>query len=84
MAGYAIMCREVSVKKIVLFLVSMLAVQASAKVFRALLDGPAESKVQPCISGVYPHLAMFNDEGECGTAAAAYWLWERWRDRPNR
>ena len=44
------------------------------------------------VSGVYPHLAMLNDEGECGTgavvpwagdlwkngtASAAYWLWRR-------
>ncbi|MDZ8119121.1 hypothetical protein [Pontiella agarivorans] len=26
------------------------------------------------ISGVYPHLAMWNDEGECGTGAVVPWL----------
>lgn len=35
---------------------------------------------QPCeeTSGVYPHLAMFNDEGECGTGAVVPWAGDLW------
>ena len=32
----------------------------------------------PCVSGVYPHLAMFNDEGECGTGAVVPWAGDLW------
>ena len=46
----------------------------TAKVFRAMLDEP----VQTCVSGVYPHLAMFNDEGECGTGAVVPWSGDLW------
>ena len=31
-----------------------------------------------CVSGVYPHLAMFNDEGECGTGAVVPWAGDLW------
>ena len=30
------------------------------------------------VSGVYPHLAMFNDEGECGTGAVVPWAGLLW------
>ena len=30
------------------------------------------------IAGVYPHLAMFNDEGECGTGAVVPWAERLW------
>ncbi|WP_309714719.1 hypothetical protein [Armatimonas sp.] len=30
------------------------------------------------VSGVYPHLAMFNDEGECGTGAVVVWAGRLW------
>ena len=30
------------------------------------------------ISGIYPHLAMFNDEAECGTGAVVYWADRLW------
>lgn len=29
-------------------------------------------------SGIYPHLAMFNDEGECGTGAVVPWAGRLW------
>ena len=32
----------------------------------------------PSISGVYPHLAMYNDEGECGTGAVVPWAGDLW------
>ena len=50
----------------------------TAKVFRAMLDGHAGRVTLPCISGVYPHLAMFNDEGECGTGAVVPWAGDLW------
>ena len=31
-----------------------------------------------CVSGIYPHLAMFNDEGECGTGAVVPWAGDLW------
>ncbi len=30
------------------------------------------------ISGIYPHLAMFNNEGECGTGAVVPWAGRLW------
>ncbi len=30
------------------------------------------------VSGVYPHLAMFNEEGECGTGAVVPWAGRLW------
>ena len=30
------------------------------------------------LSGIYPHLAMFNDEGECGTGAVVPWADRLW------
>jgi hypothetical protein len=32
----------------------------------------------PSISGIYPHLAMFNKEGECGTGAVVPWADRLW------
>jgi hypothetical protein len=31
-----------------------------------------------CVSGIYPHLAMFNNEGECGTGAVVPWAGDLW------
>ncbi len=33
---------------------------------------------KPFVSGIYPHLAMFNDEGECGTGAVMPWAGRLW------
>jgi len=33
---------------------------------------------QPVISGVYPHLAQYNEEGECGTGAVVAWAGRLW------
>ncbi|HEY1084173.1 MAG TPA: hypothetical protein VGE29_18050 [Prosthecobacter sp.] len=39
----------------------------------------AQQKTEPRqISGIYPHLAMFNDEGECGTGAVVPWAGRLW------
>src|SRR6478736_4825523 len=32
----------------------------------------------PSLSGIYPHLAMFNDESECGTGAVVPWAGRLW------
>lgn len=31
-----------------------------------------------CISGIYPHLAYYNNEGECGTGAVVLWADRLW------
>ena len=33
---------------------------------------------KPCFSGIYPHLAMWNNEDECGTGALAVWNNKLW------
>ena len=37
-----------------------------------------EAEEPVCISGIYPHLAMFNNEGECGTGAVVPWANRLW------
>lgn len=32
----------------------------------------------PQVSGVFPHLAQFNQEGECGTGAVVFWAGKLW------
>ncbi len=41
------------------------------------LAGAAEEK-PVCVSGLYPHLATFNKEGECGTGAVVPWADRLW------
>ena len=44
-----------------------------------LLACPLQEKKQiDCISGIYPHLAFYNDEGECGTGAVVPWNGSLW------
>lgn len=38
----------------------------------------AQSKAKPSYSGVYPQLAMYNNEGECGTGAVVPWAGRLW------
>jgi hypothetical protein len=38
----------------------------------------AASAAPPSFSGIYPHLAMFNNEGECGTGAVVPWAGHLW------
>ncbi|MCE6990513.1 hypothetical protein [Dyadobacter sp. CY323] len=33
---------------------------------------------KPSFSGIYPHLAMYNNEGECGTGAVVPWAGKLW------
>lgn len=43
----------------------------------ALASGPASAAPRR-VSGIYPHLAMFNNEGECGTGAVVPWAGRLW------
>ena len=36
------------------------------------------TKPYPSISGIYPHLAYYNNEGECGTGAVVPWAGRLW------
>ena len=36
------------------------------------------AETPPSFSGIYPHLAAFNDEGECGTGAVVPWAGRLW------
>ncbi len=38
----------------------------------------AQSKKGPSYSGIYPQLAMYNNEGECGTGAVVPWAGNLW------
>jgi len=50
-----------------------------AKCLRAFLtDRSAASPEPTCIDGIYPHLAMFNEEDECGTGAVVPWAGSLW------
>ena len=40
--------------------------------------GACVNERPPCVSGVYPHLAMTNAEGECGTGAVVPWAGSLW------
>ena len=44
------------------------------------LDGQAKGHESDklCISGIYPHLAYWNDHGECGTGAVVPWADRLW------
>ena len=40
---------------------------------------PCAADAKPrSVSGIYPHLAMFNNEGECGTGAVVPWAGKLW------
>ena len=43
--------------------------------------GPMNAAQEPApveISGIYPHLAFFNSQGECGTGAVVPWADRLW------
>ena len=48
------------------------------RLFAALLLTSPLSAEPRQISGIYPHLTMFNDEGECGTGAVVPWADRLW------
>lgn len=39
---------------------------------------PAETTDKPNFGGIYPHLAYYNEEGECGTGAVVPWQGKLW------
>ncbi|MCR4415619.1 MAG: hypothetical protein NUV77_24670 [Thermoguttaceae bacterium] len=41
-------------------------------------SAPRAAETKPEFSGIYPHLAMFNNEGECGTGAVVPWADRLW------
>ena len=52
---------------------------AAAAVLLAAIFAPAARAAEPrSVSGIYPHLAMFNEEGECGTGAVVPWADRLW------
>ncbi len=56
-----------------LFLVSLLLLLLSCKTSKEMTSVDKLS-----ISGVYPHLAYYNNEGECGTGAVVPWAGSLW------
>ena len=38
----------------------------------------AKGREKVCVSGIFPHLAMYNNEGECGTGAVVPWQDRLW------
>lgn len=46
--------------------------------FSVTLPNSIAADVPVQVSGIYPHLAMFNDEGECGTGAVVPWAGRLW------
>ena len=40
--------------------------------------GITQTSDERCVSGIYPHLAMYNNEGECGTGAVVPWADRLW------
>lgn len=43
-----------------------------------LLSGCKTQPTHKSFSGIYPHLAMYNEEGECGTGAVVPWANKLW------
>jgi len=39
---------------------------------------PLQAAEPISLSGIYPELAMFNEEGECGTGAVVPWAGKLW------
>lgn len=52
-------------------------ISAAALLLLASLGG-AEEKNHKSYSGIYPHLAFYNREGECGTGAVVPWAGDLW------
>ena len=60
-------------------LIILCAICAASTCPEALSSNPLEdSGAHVNISGVYPHLTMFNDEAECGTGAIVPWADRLW------
>ncbi|MVM38549.1 hypothetical protein GO730_14930 [Spirosoma sp. HMF3257] len=44
----------------------------------AITTVKAQQPAYPQFSGIYPHLAFYNNEGECGTGAVVPWANRIW------
>ena len=58
--------------------IKILAVLVGAAVAGNTAMADAATVKYTPISGIYPHLAMFNNEGECGTGAVVPWAGDLW------
>ncbi|MGV3531426.1 MAG: hypothetical protein ACO1QR_03590, partial [Chthoniobacteraceae bacterium] len=54
------------------------SVSASLAVLLAAASPVSAQKEHPEFSGIYPHLAYFNEENECGTGAVVPWAGRLW------
>ena len=55
-----------------------LALSTMAVLSGAAAPGARDKPYGENVSGIYPHLAMFNEEGECGTGAVVPWAGDLW------
>ena len=46
--------------------------------FTSVIAAAAPVPPPASLSGIYPHLAMFNSQGECGTGAVVPWANKLW------
>lgn len=56
----------------------MKIIPLSILAFSLLLHCVAAAAERLSVSGIYPHLAMFNEEGECGSGAVVPWADRLW------
>jgi len=54
------------------FLLAIVIILASCEAKQSPTDQPRQ------VSGIYPHLAMYNSQGECGTGAVVPWAGRLW------
>ena len=57
-------------------LIALVAVAGPCDVAGLLADPAPDAR--PYVSGIYPHLATFNNENECGTGAVVPWAGRLW------
>ena len=46
--------------------------------YLSAMNAMAKPDTPQNVSGVYPHLTMYNNEGECGTGAVVPWAGRLW------
>ncbi len=57
----------------------MISLRLISRFIVLLIGGAAMARAEPVnVSGIYPHLAFFNDEAECGTGAVVPWADRLW------
>ncbi len=69
-----LLTREMIMKKWMVFMALMSLFFSGCK----MTDDTSESDLPRSISGIYPHLAYYNEEGECGTGAVVPWADKLW------